>query len=241
MNDTHEFLIDRHDGVMTIDLNRPDEGNALTMGMLDGLRELIGAADADPDLRVVVIAGRGPDFCRGRDTRGHKREGMSVLQVHEQVMGRILGFYAAIRNCAIPVVCRVHGPARAFGCALAGAADFTFASSTATFKLDEIEHGSPSTLAMSALVSRVPPKALAWLVCSATALDAADACSIGLVSAVFGADEFAARADQAIATLAARPRVALTTVKKFLSRAPGLDPGMAADFAGALHAMVRTK
>ncbi len=235
------FLITTVNGVTRIDLNRPDEGNALTMDMIDGLRALILGAGNDPNTRVVAIVGRGKDFCRGRDNTGHKREGMSVLQVHEQVMGRILGFYAAIRNCPIPVVCSVHGPARAFGCALAGAADFTLASSTATFKLDEIEHGSPSTLAMSALVSRVPRKALAWLVCSAEALDAATACSVGLVSRVFEAHEFQAKADEAIALLASRPRIALQTVKKFLARAPDLDPEMASDFAGALHAMVRTK
>lgn len=237
----NNFLVSCDNGVMRIDLNRPEEGNTLTMEMLDGLRALICEAGNDPDTRVIAIVGRGKVFCDGRDTKGHKREGMSVLQVHEQVMGRILGFYAAIRNCPIPVVCCVHGPARAFGCALAGAADFTFAASTATFKLDEIEHGSPSTLAMSALVSRVPRKALAWLVCSAEALDAATACSIGLVSRVFEADGFAAKADEAIATLASRPRIALQTVKKFLARAPDLDPEMASDFAGALHAMVRTK
>lgn len=227
--------------MIRIDLNRPDEGNALTMEMLDSLRALISDAGSDPDARVVAIVGRGPSFCTGRDTQGHKREGMSVLQVHEQVMGRILGFYGAIRHCPIPVVCKVHGDARAFGCALAGAADFTIASSAATFKLDEIEHGSPSTLAMSALVNRVPRKALAWLVCSAEALDAATACSVGLISRVYDATEFDARAESAIALLASRPRIALQTVKKFLARAPELDPEMASDFAGALHAMVRTK
>ena len=238
---SHEFLVTRQDGVVTIDLNRPDEGNALTMPMLDGLRQLVTEAGNDPEARLVVIMGRGPEFCRGRDNKGHKREGMSVLQVHEQVMGRILGFYGSIRNCPIPVVARVHGPARAFGCALAGAADYTFASTAATFKLDEIEHGSPSTLAMSSLVSRVPRKALAWLVCSAEALDAHAAVAAGLVSRVYDAAEFEKKADEAIALLASRPRIALTTVKKFLARAPELDPEMASDFAGALHAMVRTK
>jgi enoyl-CoA hydratase/carnithine racemase len=94
---------------------------------------------------------------------------------------------------------------------------------------------------MSALVSRMPRKALAWLVCSGEALDAASACAMGLVSRVFDAGEFEARADEAIALLASRPRIALQTVKQYLSRAPNLDPAMAAEFAGALHAMVRTK
>lgn len=236
-----DFLTSRENGVLRVDLNRPDEGNTLTMTMLDDLRAMLNESGKDLELRVIAIVARGKAFCLGRDTKGHKREGMSVLQVHEQVMGRILGFYGAIRDCPIPVVCRVQGDARAFGCALAGAADYTFASSAATFKLDEIEHGSPSTLAMSALVSRMPRKALAWLVCSGEALDAASACAMGLVSRVFDAGEFEARADEAIALLASRPRIALQTVKQYLSRAPNLDPAMAAEFAGALHAMVRTK
>jgi len=237
----HPFIVTKESAILKIDLNRPNAGNALTMPMLNELRLLIEQASIDPLINVVSIVARGDHFCTGRDNTGHKREGMSVLQVHDQVMGKILGFYAAIRNCSIPVACSVQGDAKGFGCALAGSADFTFASSSASFKLDEIEHGSPSTLAMSALVNKLPRKALSWLVCSGKPLDAMTAQTLGLVSCVYDSTQFDKNSTEAIELIASRPRIALQTVKKFLNRAPGLDPEMASDFAGALHAMVRTK
>ena len=150
----HQFKVTEGE-VLTVKRLAAEVGSTVELPVvfLNNGAAVIGAPVVEGAKVVAEVVSHG---------QGHKREGMSVLQVHEQVMGRILGFYGAIRQCPIPVVCSVHGPARAFGCALAGAADFTFASSAATFTLDEIEHGSPSTLAMSALVSRVPRKALGW-------------------------------------------------------------------------------
>ena len=142
--------------------------------------------------------------------------------------------------CPVPVVALVHGDAIGFGAALAGSCDITLASDAAHFALPEIEHNIPPTLAISGVMSKVPAKALSYLVYSAETIDAAEAHRLGFVSAVFAAANFAAKSDAFLTKLGGRPRIVLETIKRYQAKAPGLTPDMAADFAGSIMALART-
>jgi enoyl-CoA hydratase/carnithine racemase len=154
-------------------------------------------------------------------------------------MGAVLAVYEAIEVSPVPIVACVQGDAIGFGAALAGACDVTLASSAARFALPEIDHSIPATLAMSALVRRVPQKALAHLIYSAESVSAETAVAIGLASKVLPAAAFEAEAEAYLATLAARPRLVLETIKRYLGKAQDLSPQMAAEYAGTLLALVR--
>ena len=67
---------------------------------------------------------------------------------------------------------------------MATAADITIAADGATFKLPEMTHNLPPTLAISALMTKVPRKAIAWLVYTLAEIDAKTALSLGIVSSV---------------------------------------------------------
>jgi enoyl-CoA hydratase/carnithine racemase len=234
-----EFVVSEHNGVASIDVNRPDEGNALTRDMMFRLADQIRLLSAKEETRVVVIKARGPHFCRGRDGRGETREGMSPYDVRVKLMGAVLGVYEAINAAVIPVVARVHAPAIGFGAALAGGCDITLASDAARFAFSEIKHGIPPTLAMSAVMSKVAPKALAYLIYSAEEISADHAVMLGLASRVFPQATFEDSADRFLADLASRPRLVLETIKKFQQNAYGLSAQMASEYAGTLLALVR--
>ena len=234
-----EFNVACVDGVARIDLNRPDEGNALTRDMMLMLARHIGELGARSDSRVIVIEARGREFCRGRDGRGESREGFSPYEVRTKMMGPVLGVYEAINNIALPVVALVQGPAIGFGCALSGGCDITLASDAARFSFSEIKHGIPPTLAMSAVMSKVPQKALGYMIYSGEELSAAEAMTFGLVSRVYPQASFAASANKFIADLASRPRLHLETIKKYQRNSAGLSAAMASEYAGTLLALVR--
>jgi enoyl-CoA hydratase/carnithine racemase len=84
--------------------------------------------------------------------------------MRDQVLQPILDVYDAISAAPQPVICVVQGAAYGFGCATAAACDITIAADVATFRLPEMTHDLPPTLAMSALMTKVPRKALAWMV-----------------------------------------------------------------------------
>jgi enoyl-CoA hydratase/carnithine racemase len=239
-NPTFDFAVRADGPVAHIDLNRPDEGNALTRDMMVRLAELIRTLAAAPDRRAVAISARGPVFCRGRDARGESRGGMSAYDARVKLMGAVLGVYDAIGAAPVPVVACVQGPAIGFGAALAGGCDVTLAADTARFSFPEIEHGIPPTLAISAVMRKMPPKTLSYLIYSAKEIDAREAVGFGLASAVFPAADFAGEVESFLASLAARPRLVLETIKRFQTKAADLSADMASEYAGTLLALVRT-
>jgi enoyl-CoA hydratase len=242
MTDTPEFAfpVRLMGGVARIDLGRPGEGNMPTRSMIADLGALISRTGADPEVRVVVLEGRGASFCRGRDGRGESAAGLSPLDMRRKLYAPVLDAYAAINDCPVPVVALVHGDAIGFGAALATACDVTLASDSARFSFPEIEHDIPPTLAISGVMSKVPQKALTYLVYSAESVSATEAASLGIASAVFPASEFAARSEAFVMKLAGRPRIVLETIKRYQTKAPGMTQDMAAEYAGIIMALART-
>ena len=237
--DQFEFEITAQDGIARIDLNRPDEGNAMTRAMMVTLAERLREVGAKVENRVVVLAARGTHFCRGRDGTGESSKGMSAYEMRVKMMGATLGVYEAIAAVPVPVVALVQGPATGFGAAMASACDVTLASSEAAFSFPEIKHGIPPTMAMAATIRNVPPKALAYLIYSGATLTADQAVTFGLASRVFANDRFAAECETFLTELASRPRLNLETIKKYQLAAADLTAAMASEYAGTLMALVR--
>lgn len=234
------FLVLREGAVARIVLNREAEGNALTRAMMRELSAKIAELGADGAVHVVVLEARGQQFCRGRDGKGESRAGLKPHEVWSQMMGAVLGVYDAINAAPVPVVARLQGDAIGFGAALAIGCDVTLASDQCRLSLPEIEHGIPPTLALSAALGKVPPKALSYLVYSAEPVDAERAVQLGMVSKTYAAAEFEAGSMQFVHAMAERPRLVLETIKRYMTKAPQLSPAMASEYAGVLLALVRS-
>jgi enoyl-CoA hydratase/carnithine racemase len=235
-----QYPVTSANGVTRIDLGRPEEGNSITRGMMRDLAETIRLAAADPQTKVIVIEGRGAFFCKGRDGRGESSEGLRPHEVREQMMGAVLGVYAAIGASPVPVVSCVHAPAIGFGAALAGGCDITLAADNSKIAFSEVKHGIPPTLAMAAVMKKVPQKALAWLIFSGADVTPQEGIAMGLVSKVYPAASFAADTDAFLAELASRPRLVLETIKKFLLTAQDMSAAQQSEYAGTLLALVRS-
>ena len=233
-----KFLVDSTGAVGSIDLNRPEEDNRLTRSALVQLAGHIRELGANEKLNVLAIKSRGKTFCGGRDARGEDRSGLSAYELRK-TMDAILDVYEAINAAPIPVVALAHGPGIGFGAALAGGCDITLAADTARFAFNEIKHGTPPTLAMSAVLRKVPAKALTYLIYSGAEIDAREALMFGLVSRVIPADKFAAESEAFVIELASRPRLVLETIKKYQNNATFLPAPMASEYAGTLMAVVR--
>jgi enoyl-CoA hydratase/carnithine racemase len=235
-----DFIIKSSEAATRIDLGRPDEGNALTRATMRRLAEIIGESAARSSTRIVVIEARGPQFCRGRDGRGESTAGMGAHEVKAQMMDAVTGVYEAIAAAPVPVLARVQGPAIGFGAALAGACDLTIASDAATFAFSEIKHGIPPVMAIAAVMKKVPSKALAYLIYSGAEIGAEEAVRCGLVSKVASGANLERETEGLVEELASRPRLVLETIKKFMTKAETLSSPMAAEYAGALLALVRS-
>src|ERR1700716_1048345 len=212
----------RDGAVATITLDRPQEGNLLSV---EGVRELAAAfrAAGQSDAKVIVLRGNGADFCRGRDPKGGAPS-PTAMKMRANVCEPILGV--------------VQGMAHGFGAAIAGACDLAIAHEGARFRLPEMERDLPPTLAVSALMPRVPRKALTWMVYSMDELDAQTALQIGIVSRVVPSAQVESEVAKLLATMTARSPEALVAMKDFFRVAPQMEPRGMADYAANLLAGV---
>jgi enoyl-CoA hydratase/carnithine racemase len=230
----------RHGDVFSISIDRPDEGNQLTLSMVRDLASAFRSA-ADSDAKVVTLRSAGSDFCLGRDTRGGSASSagpVTALGVRENVIAPLLDVYEAIASVPQPVVCSVQGRAAGFGCALAAACDVTIAAENARFSLPELEKNLPPTLAISAMMSRVPRKSLTWMVYSTKVVDAQMAAQIGIASQVVAEGALTKELESFVEDLCTRSREALIAIKDYFRSSAGLQGRSATDLAGNLLATV---
>jgi enoyl-CoA hydratase len=229
---SESILVTREGAVATVTIDRADAGNTLNLAMLQALATAIRAAGAS-DAKVIALRSTGADFCRGRDPKGGPAN-PTALVLRDDILQPILDVYDAIGNAPQPIVCAVQGAALGFGCAMAGACDVTIAADDATFRLPDMQHDLPPTLAISALMPKVPRKALAYMVYAMQEIDAATALQTGIVSAVVPRGTLDAALAETLATMTARSRAALVAVKDYMRSAPMMEPRGAAAYGAAL-------
>ncbi len=107
----------------------------------------------------------------------------------------------------------------------------TYAADDSRFQLPEMGHDIPPCLAMSAMIDRVPRKAVTYLVYSTDTISAAEAQVIGLVSKVVAAADLRAEVDRFIAHMVSRHGPSVRGVKEYMRSAPSMDTQGAADLA----------
>ena len=237
---SNEVLRETKDGVTTITINRPDDGNKVSDPMASALADMID--EAGKTSQIIVLKGAGNDFCLGRAQMGRPGgappSAPDTLDLRDANDATVFKAYGAFRNSRAPVVGVVKGKALGFGCALAAACDVTIAADNAQFQLPEMGHNIMPTMAMSSMVDRTLRKALNYLTWSTELIDAQLALTYGIVSRVFPAAQLDAKVDALIATMAKAPRDATFAVKEFTRTAMSMDAAGATDYARNLHAVV---
>lgn len=136
-----EVLVTTENTIRVITLNRPGKRNALNDEMIAALKDALREADADENLKCIVIRGAGKDFCSGADLSAlQKIAGASFEENLEDA--RSLGeLYKLIRSVRQPVIAAVRGRALAGGFGLAMACDLIVAERDAKFGFPEVKIG----------------------------------------------------------------------------------------------------
>jgi len=219
--------------------NRPQDGNAASDDMAEALTKLLLGAPESAE--IIVLTGAGNDFCVGRSPAGRRPESNSSDAL-ERRFGSDVVFdcYNAFRRVPVPVIGVVKGRALGFGCALASVCDITLAADSAQFQVPEMLHNIMPTMVMSAMVDRLPRKAITYLVYSTALISAARAREMGLVSEVVPLAELDAAVDALCATMLKAPPAARRGVKEYTRTALHMDMQGAIDFARNLHAAINS-
>jgi enoyl-CoA hydratase len=130
--------------VRRLTLNRPDKRNALSHALRSRLFELLREADADPEVRVVIIRGAGKSFCAGYDLAQDKGETPPwPISTADGAWARhVLTGWFEMMDMATPIIAQVHGYCLAGGTELATACDLVYVA-------DDAQVGYPPVRSMS--------------------------------------------------------------------------------------------
>jgi enoyl-CoA hydratase len=200
--------LERREDVAIVTLQRPEKRNALSIDLRVELAEAFAALSEDAGVGSVVLTGAGPAFCSGMDTTQFGGD-----RAHRQrLVETSISCFRAVGRCAKPVVAAVNGPALAGGFALALLCDMRLAAEEASFGFPELPRGIPPSYA--AARAALPAPVAAELTLTGRLLDAAGALRIGIVGAVYPADELMARAVELAGRIASGPREAIAETKR---------------------------
>src|SRR5262245_22661349 len=178
--------VESEGGVARIFLNRPEKVNALSSDVLGELLAAFLGVSKSPDVRAVVLAGRGKAFCGGADVKELASLDASSAPAFVQ---RIHAVCEAIRALPVPVIARLHGAVIGAGLEIAAACDLRIAAEGTSFAMPEVRLGIPSVVEAALLPRLMGSGRAAWLVLTGAPIDARRACEWGLIEQVGGEAE----------------------------------------------------
>jgi enoyl-CoA hydratase/carnithine racemase len=211
------------DGVLEITLDRPPD-NLWDTAMLEAAMEQIQAASTSA-LIAIRLRATGEAFCLGRERQAHNA---SELRAEGR---RLADTLRAWTSTPLLTLAEVHGDAAGFGANLVGLADVAIASRTAQLSFPEIRGRLAPTLVLSWLPAHVGYQRAMELVTTGQAIDAATACSYGLVNRVVAPEELAEAVDGVLATWREVDPIALRDIKRFAVNTRYWPPDRAAAYA----------
>jgi enoyl-CoA hydratase len=232
-----DLILKQNGRILEATFNRTEDCS-VSDAMAAELSAALGTAHETSDM--VLLRSAGEHFCTGRARNADAGPPAPGAFERRPEYDSIFFCYKAIKDAQVPVVGVIEGKCMGFGTAVASVCDVSFASSTATFNIPEIEHNVMPTMVMSALYDRMSRNAILWMTYTCEFISAAEAVQYGIVSRSVDADKLDAEVDKFCQTLLSRPRPAVLGLKEYLHNAPHMDEKGATDYARALHSMVNT-
>ncbi|MDO6569139.1 enoyl-CoA hydratase [Alteromonas sp. 1_MG-2023] len=205
------ILSEKHNGVLTITINRPEKKNALTRGMYLSMADALLGIEHDESIKTVLFRGEGDCFTSGNDITdfAERKEGDTVNES--------LIFMRALFNCEVPVVAQVHGVAVGIGTTMLLHCDFIYAETNTRFVLPFINLGLVPEFASSYLLPKMAGHAKASeLLMLGEPFGTEDACQFGVITGSFSAAELPAKVESVCKKLVGKPLFALLQTKSLL-------------------------
>ena len=172
--------------VLWLTLARPDRGNALSMATMRALTDALRSAEADPAVRVIVIAAEGRIFSAGHDTFEMEPGGgeTAARSAQREVLEVCRDLMLTIMRLDKPVIAAVQGIATAGGAQLVSACDLAIAGESARFCTPGVNFGGFCTTPLIGIGRNIHRKHAMEMALTGDMFSAADAWRFGLVNRV---------------------------------------------------------
>jgi enoyl-CoA hydratase len=209
------ILVETHDRVALIRLNRPKALNALNTELIDELNAALDGFEADPNIGCMVLTGSDRAFAAGADIKE-----MQPKSYMDAYLEDFITSWERLSRTRKPIIAAVAGFALGGGCEVAMMCDFILAADTAKFGQPEIKLGVVPGGGGTQRLTRFVGKSKAMEMClTGRMMDAAEAERAGLVSRVVPADQLIDEALKVAASIAALSMPIVMLAKECVNRA----------------------
>ncbi len=226
--------VSRNDrGVVTVTLADEANRNALSRALLSELNAALDSADADPDVRVVVLTNTGSVFCAGADlsemstnhqaASGASSGGAASGSGEQSLVGGASELFGRFRRSPKPYVGAIAGHCVAGGMGLAAALDISIASEDSKFGFSEVRVGvAPAMISVICLPKMRHADAVAAFL-RGSRFTAGEAADMGLINSAVPAEKLDAEVNAVVSDLLAGGPEALAACKQLLDRVPQMS------------------
>lgn len=233
------LLFETSNGVAEITLNRPDSYNALSLALINELKDALKQVERDRTVRAVLLSGAGKGFSSGADV-GEIAANVDI-PITDYLRNGLNTAVAQLRGLEKPVICAINGVAAGAGASIALASDLRIASEQASFvfaafvNIGLVPDGG-CTYLLQQLVGTGRALELALLADAKQRVSAQQALHLGIVNQVVPHDDLADVSRALAQKLAQMPTRAIGLTKRAIYRAAERDLSDALDYEARLQA-----
>ena len=181
------------DGILRLNLNNPDNLNALSENMIDLMQENIDKAGLDKNIRVIIISSEGSTFSSGHDLKELKtvrNNSDKGKKYYLKIMKKCSKMMQSIINNPKPFIAQVSGTATAAGCQLVASCDLAYANTAAKFATPGVNIGLFCSTPMVAISRNLSNKHSMEMLLLGELISSEKAAKIGLINEVSPDDKF---------------------------------------------------
>ena len=218
------IIYERIDNIAKISLNRPETHNAQNVQLIKELDEAMRGAEKDTNIRVIILAGKGPSFSSGHDLKGlaeRSQEGVKLYPTLEEQMRFEQEFFVdkclAIRNLPKPTIAQVHGHCIAAGYMLASMCDIIMASEDAQFS-NPVLRMTPSAAELLVEPWEMGARKAKEFLFTGDPIDAPEAWRLGMINRVVPQERLEEEVLKLAKRIALMPPVAISLTKASVNR-----------------------
>jgi len=234
-------LYEVRDHVAEITLNRPENRNSMTPDVLQGLREAVERVRNDPDVRCVIITGRGKSFCAGADfkSQGAQDSGTTSYRAPHERSYAIYASFLSMLDVEVPTIAAMQGHAIGGGLGLAIVCDLRVANREARYGANFVRLGLHPGMATTYILPRLVgvPRAVELLL-TGRIISGSEAAECGLAHYAVDGSDVLGKGRALAEEIASAAPVAVRWTKRSIYRGLDWDPQGAARYEA--HEQSRT-
>lgn len=197
-------------------LNQPEKRNALSDEVVATLLQHLQQANADPQVRTIVITGAGSAFCAGADLKSGGMRASDSENPFVTVM-------KTIWNGPKPVIARINGPAFGGGVGLAAACDIAVAADSVAFSFSEVRIGVIPAMISVVVLPKLGPQQTMYLFLTGERFSAQRAVDLGLIHRSVPADQLDAAIDDITGMIRLGGPNAVRAAKDLIRKVPAMS------------------